>query len=135
MALQHQKHDDWYNKQLKEITELYASSRQAINGPSLKCESSKHPLRIMLQFITASIAHFEVDPRRPSLLLLSTHSAIGNTHEDPSLQATGLPKDLSYTQSVIAHSIEKTIMIPQYLQFGHRSDEEKKKRRERKRCT
>ena len=63
MALQHQKHDDdWYNKQLKDITELYASSRQAINGPSLKCESSKHPLRIMLQFITASIAHFEVEP-------------------------------------------------------------------------
>lgn len=33
--------------------------------------------------------------------------------------------------SVLARSIEKTTTIPQYLQFGHRSDEEKKEEKRR----
>ena len=131
MTLQHQKHNDWYNKQLKKITELYASSSQSMAPPWSATLQSTH---FVLCYSSSQLRlHvLKLNPRRPSLLLLSTHFAIGNTHEDPSLQATGLHKDLSYTQSVIAHSIEKTIIIPQYLQFGHRSDEEKKEEKRKK---
>lgn len=84
----------------------------------------------MLQFITASIAHFEVGPPASKFATVIYTLRQWQTHmKTPLFKLQGYMKIYLTLNAVLARSMEKTTMVPQYLQFGHRSNEEKKRKK------